>query len=32
MQTYLYTSKHQAFTFNSSGVLVQKSDWSAAKK
>ena len=32
LQTWVYSSKHVAFTFNSAGVLVQKSDWSFGKK
>ena len=27
LQTWIYTAKHVAFTFNSAGALVQKSDW-----
>ncbi|MFN8586930.1 MAG: tetratricopeptide repeat protein [Candidatus Eisenbacteria bacterium] len=32
LQTWIYTGKKQAFTFNAAGVLVQKSDWSFGKK
>lgn len=32
LQTWVYGAKKQAFTFNAAGLLVQKSDWSAAKK
>lgn len=32
LQTWMYGAKQQAFTFNAAGVLVQKSDWTAAKK
>jgi len=32
LQTWFYGAKHQAFTFNKAGLLVQKSDWGAAKK
>lgn len=32
LQTWVYGAKRQAFTFNTAGLLVQKSDWSAAKK
>ena len=31
LQTWVYAKKQQAFTFNSAGALVQKSDWSATK-
>lgn len=31
LQTWLYGAKRFAFTFNSAGVLVQKSDWNAKK-
>lgn len=31
LQTWLYPSKKTAFTFNASGVLVQKSDWNPKK-
>ncbi len=32
LQTWVYGTKKMAFTFNSAGVLVQKSDWSFGKK
>jgi tetratricopeptide (TPR) repeat protein len=32
LQTWFYTAKRLAFTFNSSGALAQKSDWNAKKK
>jgi Flp pilus assembly protein TadD len=32
LQTWVYVAKKQAFTFNAAGLLVQKSDWSAAAK
>lgn len=32
LQTWVYAAKKVAFTFNSAGVLVQKSDWSFGKK
>ena len=32
LQTWVYRTKQLAFTFNAAGVLVQKSDWTAAKK
>lgn len=32
LQTWLYTKKKVAFTFNTAGALVQKSDWSAPTK
>jgi tetratricopeptide (TPR) repeat protein len=32
LQTWVYATKQLAFTFNAAGVLVQKSDWTAAKK
>jgi len=32
LQTWVYGAKRQAFTFNTAGLLVQKSDWSAAAK
>jgi Flp pilus assembly protein TadD len=32
LQTWIYGAKRQAFTFNTAGLLVQKSDWSAAAK
>ncbi len=32
LQTWVYVTKKMAFTFNSAGVLVQKSDWSFGKK
>ncbi|HEY6507145.1 MAG TPA: tetratricopeptide repeat protein [Vicinamibacterales bacterium] len=32
LQTWMYFVKHQAFTFNKAGALIQKSDWTAAKK
>ncbi len=31
LQTWMYGSKRLAFTFNSAGVLVQKSDWNPKK-
>ncbi len=31
LQTWVYGAKKLAFTFNSAGALVKKSDWSAAK-
>jgi tetratricopeptide (TPR) repeat protein len=31
LQTWLYTSKHLAFTFNTAGALIQKSDWNPKK-
>ena len=31
LQTWIYSHKHQAFTFNTAGVVVQKSDWNAKK-
>jgi tetratricopeptide (TPR) repeat protein len=31
LQTWLYTKKKQAYTYNTAGALVQKSDWSAGK-
>lgn len=32
LQTWVYGAKQLAFTFNAAGQLVQKSDWTAAKK
>ena len=32
LQTWVYPGKQLAFTFNAAGVLIRKSDWSAAKK
>lgn len=32
LQTWVYGAKQVAFTFNAAGALVQKSDWTAAKK
>jgi len=32
LQTWVYEDKQLAFTFNAAGQLVQKSDWTAAKK
>lgn len=32
LQTWVYGTKQLAFTFNAAGALVQKSDWTAAKK
>lgn len=32
LQTWVYGAKKLAFTFNSAGALVQKSDWSFGKK
>ena len=32
LQTWVYSGKQLAFTFNAAGVLIRKSDWSAAKK
>lgn len=32
LQTWVYVTKRVAFTFNAAGQLVQKSDWSMAKK
>lgn len=32
LQTWVYGAKHLAFTFNSAGVLVQKSDYTFGKK
>jgi len=31
LQTWVYTPKHLAFTFNTAGLLVQKSDWNPKK-
>ncbi len=31
LQTWIYTGKKQAFTFNAAGTVVQKSDWNAKK-
>lgn len=31
LQTWIYTSKHLAFTFNTAGALMQKSDWNPKK-
>jgi tetratricopeptide (TPR) repeat protein len=31
LQTWVYTPKHMAFTFNTAGVLIQKSDWNPKK-
>lgn len=31
LQTWMYTAKHQAFTFNTAGALMQKSDWNPKK-
>jgi tetratricopeptide (TPR) repeat protein len=32
LQTWVYVAKQLAFTYNTAGLLVQKSDWAAAKK